>query len=193
MNDEVIRVNLDRDGFAAEVASMRGTLESALGGAADRAGRGIEAALVRAARGGAIGFEDLRKVALGVLDDIARAALRQGLSALGLGGLGKGLGGGSGGLLGMATGLLGGLVGIGGRATGGPVAPGQAYRVGERGPEWFVPTSSGRVETALPSGGGARDVRIIVNVGGEASRDPQRFAASGRQVALAVKRALEGV
>ncbi len=191
MSEERIEVALDREGFAGEVAAMRATLEGVLGGAADRAGRGIEGALLRAARGGAVGFEDLRRVALGVFDDIARAALRQGLASLGLGGPGKGLGVGGGGLLGLAAGLLGGLVGVGGRATGGPVAPGQAYRVGERGPEWFVPTTSGRVETGLGSGA-PRDVRITVNVGGEAARDPQRFAASGRQVALAVKRALEG-
>lgn len=37
----------------------------------------------------------------------------------------------------------------GGRALGGPVVPGKAYRVGERGPEWFTPTGPGRVH---PSG-----------------------------------------
>jgi phage-related minor tail protein len=40
---------------------------------------------------------------------------------------------------------LGGLF----RAEGGPVAGGQPYIVGERGPEWFVPSSAG---TVLPNG-----------------------------------------
>jgi phage-related minor tail protein len=79
------------------------------------------------------------------------------------------------------------LLGAPGRATGGPVAPGRAYRVGERGPELFVPTASGRVE-ATGTGGG-REVRVSINVnapGGE----PRALAQSSRQVARAVKAAL---
>ena len=41
--------------------------------------------------------------------------------------------------------LIGPALGLPGRATGGPVSAGRAYRVGERGPEYFVPTSSGRI------------------------------------------------
>lgn len=188
LGDSTLAVRVDTAGFAAEVATMRATLEGALGAGADRAGRSIESALLRAARTGSLGFDDLRKVALSALDAIARQALSAGLQSLGGGGA-KG-GGAGGGLLALATGLIGGLLGAPGRATGGPVAPGAAYRVGERGPELFVPTSSGRIETL--GGGGARDIRITVNVAGSAA-DPQRMQASGRQIALAVKRAVEGV
>lgn len=54
------------------------------------------------------------------------------------------------GLNGAAGGLLGGL-NLFGRATGGPVNAGQPYRIGERGPETFVPTTPGRI---IPAGSG---------------------------------------
>ena len=180
----VIAVRADRRAFAAEVDAMRTTLESGLGAGAARAGRAIEASLLRAARTGRFGFEDLRRVALSALAEIARGALSAGFGAIGGGGKTSGLGG----LLGIATSLVGGLFGLPGRATGGPVAPGAAYLVGERGPELFVPTASGRIE---PGGraGLTRDIRITVNVNGAGS-DPQRMAASGRQIAQAVRRAM---
>lgn len=50
------------------------------------------------------------------------------------------------------------------RATGGPVASGRTYLVGERGPEIFRPTQPGRIFNSLPSGGGtAPNIRVIVN------------------------------
>src|SRR5690625_4466539 len=57
---------------------------------------------------------------------------------------------GIGSIFGVATGRFGGLVmcarGCGGaRAMGGPVMSGQAYVVGERGPELFVPPSAGNI------------------------------------------------
>ena len=57
------------------------------------------------------------------------------------------------------VGLLGSILGLPGRATGGPVSPGRGYLVGERGPELFVPTSAGRVETGR-AGRRSRDVRV---------------------------------
>lgn len=48
----------------------------------------------------------------------------------------------------------------GGRATGGPVVPGQYYVVGENGPEVLVPGTSG---TVIPNGGGGGGVVINVN------------------------------
>ena len=74
-----------------------------------------------------------------------------------------------------------------GRATGGPVSAGRAYRVGERGPELFVPTAAGRIEAAA---GSVRNIAITVNVRGEAGSDPQRLAQTGRQLARAVRRAV---
>ena len=83
------------------------------------------------------------------------------------------------------------LFGAPGRATGGPVSPGRAYMVGERGPELFVPTSSGSV-TAAGSGGG-RDVRVAISINAPAGSAPAALQQSSRQVARAVKAALAGV
>lgn len=177
----VVSVRADTSGFARDVAEMRGAIDGPLQGAADAAGRGIEHALLRAARSGKLGFDDLRKVALSVLADIAASAIRSGIDAI-LGG-GRSSGGGGGGLLSA----IGGLFGAPGRATGGPVSPGRAYVVGERGPELFVPTSSGRVETR---GSGGRDVRIAINIAAPAGTEPQALARSSRQIARAVRASL---
>ena len=56
-----------------------------------------------------------------------------------------------------------------GRATGGPVMGGQAYRVGEFGPETFVPSGSGSIR---PDNGSNQGVTIIMNgvIDGESAR-----------------------
>ncbi len=148
MDDEIeamtVRVRADTQGFARDVETMRQGLEGPLASGAERAGRAIEGALTRALLTGKFGFDDLRRVALSVMADIASAAIRSGIGSL-FGGGGR-TGGGGDGLLGAIVCLLGGAPG---RATGGLVAPGAAYWVGERGPELFVPTASGRI-AAVP-------------------------------------------
>lgn len=128
----------------------------------------------------------------------ARASVAQGMQSLGssMGGGAPGYGGGGNGLgtlLSSAVQLAANaLSGSPGRAIGGPVAPGRAYRVGENGPEWFVPTASGRVETGAGERAGARDIRITVHVnGGEGGRGTDRMQATGRQIARAVRSAIE--
>src|SRR3546814_15768673 len=78
--------------------------------------------------------------------EIARSAVS--------GGIGNLSGGSTGGDLVSGLGSIVTALGLAGRATGGPVSPGQAYLVGERGPELFVPTSSGQLAP-----GGASPVR----------------------------------
>ncbi|WP_375272826.1 tail tape measure protein [Sphingomonas sp.] len=190
----VIGVRADTQGFARDVGAMRGTLEGPLVAGADRAGRAVEAALARAIRTGKLGFDDLRGVALSALAEIARAAVSAGIGSLGGeigrgGGAGQGGGGAGGGAGGgLLSGLLG-VLGLPGRATGGPVSPGRAYMVGERGPEMFVPTSSGQVVAS--GGGAARDVRVAITVNAPAGAAAETMARSSRQVARAVRRALE--
>jgi hypothetical protein len=180
MDDEierlVIGVRADTGGFARDVAAMRATLEGGLGSGAERAGRAVETALARAVRTGKLGFDDLKSVALHALGEIAAAALKDGLASV----LGNGAGG--------VAKVLGGLLGLPGRATGGPVSPGRAYLVGERGPEVFVPTTSGQV--AVPGGGGARDVRVAITINAGGGAAPEAMARSSRQVARAVRAAL---
>jgi hypothetical protein len=73
----------------------------------------------------------------------------------------------SGGAYGVAFGSsLGGLGKVfgGARANGGPVSMGNAYLVGERGPELFVPNSSGYINANKSNGGtgGEQQVRVMV-------------------------------
>lgn len=171
----VISVRADTGAFARDVAAMRDQLDGTLGPGAERAGRMIEGALARAVRTGKFGFEDLKRVALSAMAEIAQSALRAGIGAA-TGGSGIG-------------GLLTSLLGLPGRATGGGVSPGRAYMVGERGPEMFVPTSAGRVEV----GGGparSRDVRVVINVRSPQAGAPEALTRSSRQIARAVRQAM---
>ena len=177
----LIDVRANTQGFAADIAAMRGTFDGTLVDGFGRAGEIHERGLVGAIRKGRLGFEDLQRIALRVLDDIAARAL-DGLFD-GIGG-----GGGGGGVGGLLNGLIGSVLGLPGCATGGPVAPDRPYLVGERGPELFVPTSAGRVETGAGPG---REVRVSINVVAPRGGDtPQALQRSSRQVASAVRRAL---
>jgi phage-related minor tail protein len=187
----IVSVRADTGGFARDVAEMRGQLEGPLAAGADRAGRAIENALLRAVSTGKFGFEDLKRLALQVMADIAAAAVRSGIASLSGGGSGGG-GGGAGGttasLISLGTSIAAAIFGAPGRATGGPVAPGRPYLVGERGPELFVPTAGGRIETGR--GGSGRDVNVRISINAPEAREPQALARSSRQVARAVKQAL---
>lgn len=66
---------------------------------------------------------------------------------------------GTGGLLGKAVGWLGMQFG-GARASGGPVSEGTSYLVGERGPELFVPNTSGKILPNRALGGAAPSVSV---------------------------------
>lgn len=181
----LVDVRASTQGFAQDVAAMRATFDGTLVEGLARAGGVLERGLLGAIRRGSLGFEDLRRIALGVIDDIAMQAVR----ALFSGGTPFGTGASAPPVLDLG-GLLGGVLGLPGRATGGPVAPGRPYLVGERGPELFVPASAGRVE---PGVGPARprDVRVSIQVTApSAAGAPQALQRSARQVAGAVRRAL---
>ena len=180
VDEMVVAVRADTGAFRRDIAAMRAELGGPLVVEADRAGRAIERALSRAIVSGKMGFEDLKRLALSVMADIARMAISNGIGA-------ASGGSGGGGLLSLGTSIAMALFGAPGRATGGPVSAGRAYRVGERGPELFVPTASGRIEAA---GGGVRNIAITVNVRGEVGSEPQRLAQTGRQLARAVRRAV---
>jgi len=185
IDEMIVAVRADTGAFRRDIAAMRAELGGPLVAGAEDAGRAIERALSRAIVSGKTGFEDLKRLALSVMADIARAAISNGINAA-AGGGGSG-GGGSGGLLSLGTSIAMALFGAPGRATGGPVSAGRAYRVGERGPELFVPTASGRIDAA---GAAVRNIAITVNVRGEAGSEPQRLAQTGRQLARAVRRAV---
>lgn len=178
----VIRVRADTSGFMAGVGDIRRELDGPLAQGVDRAGGSIERALARAAVTGKFGFEDLRRVALTALADIAASAVRTDLGSLFGGTAGTGA---LGSLASTVAGLFGGAPG---RATGGPVKAGSAYMVGERGPELFVPTASGRIE-ANP-GRQRAPVNVTVNVAAGRDAGPAMMQQTGAQVARAVRQAL---
>jgi hypothetical protein len=176
----VVSVRADTSAFSRDVASMRRELEGPLVAGAGRAGRMIDNALARAITTGKFGFDDLKKVALSAMNEIAQASLRGLFSSVGGSGLGSGL------INGLSS-LVGSLLGSPGRATGGPVSAGRGYIVGERGPELFVPSSGGRIEHI---GRGGRDVRVAIAIHSPTPSDPQVLRQSSRQVARAVRSAL---
>lgn len=178
----VVDVRASTAGFNSDITAMRRSFDSILVEGFSRGGDVLERGLLSALRRGSLGFEDLGRMAMSVLDGIASQAIRGGIAALGLGSGGSGL-------LDIG-GLLTSFLGLPGRATGGPVSPGRGYVVGERGPELFVPTSSGRIE---PNAGGApaRNVNVSIRVvSPQGSDGPESLRRSSRQVAQAVKRAL---
>ncbi|MBO9709150.1 MAG: phage tail tape measure protein [Caulobacter sp.] len=130
-----------------------------------KAGTRLAGSLARAAADGKVSLAEL-----------ARAVLEA--ASAGIGGV---IGGG---LAGAVSGATGPLFG-GARAEGGPVAPGGAYLVGERGPEVFRPTASGTIgSTGGLAGGGGLNVTVNVQGG-----DIQALARSDAQLAQALVRA----
>jgi phage-related minor tail protein len=182
----VVAVRADTAGFARDVAAMRAELDGPFAQGAERAGRTLDTVLVRAARTGRLGLEELARATLALLAEIAASADRAGLAAI-LGGLATG-----GGWRGPAA-LFAGAGGAPGRAAGGPVAPGRAYLVGERGPELFAPAQAGSILPNPAAGpGGGRDVRVAITIMAPGGAEPaQALRRSGRQIARAVRRALE--
>jgi len=176
----VISVRADTSVFARDVAAMRSELEGPLAAGVGRAGRTIDAALSRAIMSGKLGFEDLKRVALSAMAQIASGSLRGLFNSAG-GGVGSNI-------LGGLSSLVSGLMGAPGRSTGGPVSGGRGYVVGERGPELFVPSSGGRIETiAAPR---ARDVRVAITVNTPTPQDPHVLGQSSRQIARAIRNSL---
>lgn len=180
----LVEVRASTSGFKADIEAMRGTFDGTLVDGFQKAGNVLERGLLSAIRRGSLGFDDLKRTALQTLNEIAASALQSGISGM-FGGKATG------GVGSLVQGAVGALLGLPGRATGGPVAPGRAYLVGERGPEVFIPTSSGRVDAGLASRSPERNVRVSINLaapkGGEA---PTALHRSSRQVASAVSRAL---
>lgn len=135
----------------------------------------------------------LRKIASGVLVDIANQLLRIYVINQVTGLIGNLLGPRAGGFMSgtkfnPAAFAMPQLVpGLPARAMGGPVTAGQPYLVGERGPEMFVPSGGGNV---LPSGKGGGNVTVNVSVdatGSQVAGDNEQASQLGRVIAAAVQ------
>jgi hypothetical protein len=189
MDEEIetllIDVRASTTGFRSDIETMRGTLDTTLVDGFARAGTVLERGLLAAIRRGSLGFDDLKRVALQTLGEIAAQAVHSGIGGLFAGSSSPATGG----LGSLLTGAVGALFGLPGRATGGPVSPNGAYLVGERGPEVFVPTSAGRIDTVAAAP--AREVRVSIQIAPPKGSDaPAALRRSSRQVASSVRRAL---
>ena len=173
----VVAVRADTRGLKQSVESARGDFD-ALAVGASSAARRMENAFEKFLRTGNFSFESLRSLALGVLNDIANAAIRTLLDGI-FGSSGKT--GGS-----FFSSLLSSFS-LSGRATGGDVQQGRGYVVGEHGPELFVPNQFGRVQTF--GGAPERAVAVTINLHGS-STDARSMSRSADQIAVAVRRAL---
>ncbi len=144
----------------------------ALEAAFERAGSRIEQALGRAARSGEADFSRMTDA---ILADLARLAAQQVIERP---------------LAGLIDRALGSIAGTatpaGGRAEGGPVQPGAAYLVGERGPEVFTPSQSGQIG---PAGSGGQTVNIHLTL--PAGSPEAAVQASRGRIARALARAVD--
>jgi hypothetical protein len=126
-----------------------------------KAGASLSRSLARAAADGEISLAELAQAVLAAVNAAA------GVKGGGLGDV-------------LSAVLKGGFAGA--RAGGGPVTPGGAYLVGERGPELFRPAAAGQVE---PAPGGGLTVNVTVQGGGA-----EGLVRSEAQVAQALARAV---
>ncbi|GAB5352160.1 tail tape measure protein [Qipengyuania sp. 483] len=200
-DDLLVAVRADTRGFAQDIAAMRQDFDTTLVSGFEMAGKLLETSLTGALRNGKLEFEDLKRVALSALDQIAARALNAGLDSImgggnpagGMGGMGGGAGGGLAQMAGLFSQLIGSFLGLPGRATGGLVGPDRPYLVGERGPEVFVPTSAGHIEPNHALGGQPREVRVAINITApQGTSAPVALQRSSRQVASALRRVLIG-
>ncbi len=127
-----------------------------------RTGAAIESALASAARSGELAFDAMAKRILASLADLAIERIVGGPLAA----------------------IVDRLPLPGLRADGGPVLPGGAYLVGERGPELFTPASAGAIEPAAIGG-------VTVNLHFAAGVDADAFQRSRGQIATLVARAVD--
>ena len=154
--------------------------------AIDGWGKASADAFVEFAFTGKTSFSDMVQ---SILKDMAKMIVYQNVTSPIAKGISKSIED-SGGIGGFFSSLLGSFGG--GRASGGPVVPGQYYVVGENGPEVLVPGMSG---TVIPNGGmgGGSTSNVVVNVdasGSSVSGDKAEAAELGRRIESAVRSVL---
>ena len=152
-----------KDLNAAELENFK-TLNM-LDGKWQEIGQTIESGVVNAIEGAIQGTKTLGEVASSVFNQIARQMLSMGVNA-------------------VLNNFMPGLFPA--RAEGGPVKGGSPYIVGEKGPELFVPGSSGNIVPNHEMGG----ANIVVNVdasGSEVEGNQGQAAELGRMLGAAIQ------
>lgn len=126
-------------------------------------------------------FDSLETAIIKQLASAALSRLMKELSSLGSSDDG---GGGGGGFFSALGSLFG-----GGKASGGPVAPGVSYLVGEQGPEMFVPGTAGSI---IPNpGSSAPQVNASFTMNIHGATDPDTFKRSAPQIQAVMFRGLQ--
>ena len=137
-------------------------------------GGSIESGIVSAIEAATTGAKSLQDVLSNVLKDIGKMLISFGIRSL-LGGVN-----------------IGGIPLVG-KAAGGPVTGNTPYMVGERGPELFVPGSSGKIvpNNALGSGGGSANIVVNVDASGSSVQgNEQEGRQLGQLIAAAIQQEL---
>lgn len=177
--------------FTIQLTEQQKQQKALADGLADTIGEGLASSFNALIQGSEDFGTSLRRIASGVLIDIANQLLRVFVIQKAINALS--------GLFGGVTGGGGFAPGVGfnpnvfsmpsllGRAKGGSVMAGQPYLVGERGPELFMPGRSGGIARAGSFGGGAN---IVVNVdagGSSVQGDSNQGKQLGSVIAAAVQ------
>lgn len=183
-------------GLQVELTEQQKQQKEVAEGIANTVGQGLTSAFDSLIQGSEDFGASLRKIASGVLVDIAKQliqvfVIQKAINALG------GLFGGGGFGGGLPTSYAGvqvnplvtaGLPSF--MAKGGPVRGGSPYIVGERGPELFVPNSSGSIVPNSQLGGMGGNVSVTVNVdasGSQVQGDANQAKALGGVISAAVQ------
>ena len=200
--------------FTVQLTEQQKQQKELADGIANTVGQGMAGAFNALIQGSEDFGTSLRRIASGVLIDIANQLLQVFVIQKAINAISGFLGGGGGGGGGLSyAGVSGNALGIsvisggfnavpfaptglgfgsgfgimGERAMGGSVTAGQPYLVGERGPELFMPGRSGGI---APAGSFGSGMNVIVNVdakGTGVQGDQQQGAALGRAISAAVQ------
>jgi phage-related minor tail protein len=189
-----------QEAFAKKFGQYAKTVHDFGGQAGDivvKSFQGMEDALVRFVQTGKLSFSDFAR---SIIADMTKIAIKQAIIAP----LMSGFSGWLGNTFGPAKpnfgnaplGPLGNPLSqhtdmtVGARARGGPVRGGSPYMVGERGPELFVPGSSGNITPNHQLGG---STSIVVNVdasGSSVQGEAQEARSLGKVISAAIQQEL---
>lgn len=145
----------------------------------------LEQGLVENIKGAINGTQTFGEAMTNVLNGLKNKLMDRALSNL-FGGIGDAVFGDGGKNKGIFGGLLGGIFGK--RAMGGPVGAGKSYLVGERGPEIFTPSSSGKITPNNSIGGDTNMVTVNVDASGTSV---QGSTADAQQLGQAIGQAVQ--
>jgi lambda family phage tail tape measure protein len=150
-------LNASLQGIADKVGTTAQIISNGFTSAFSDAGNALE----KFVKTGKFSFRDFASSIVGdITKVIEQLLLMQALKAFGIEAGGTGAGGG-GDTVGAVLGIVKSVVGF--FATGGPVSPGRPIMVGERGPEMFMPPTSGNIvpNDRLSGMGGSPNISIV--------------------------------